>query len=164
MAKKNYAPIANDHHVVRRCGYQVIERDLTTKQVIGLYPSAMRLRRKIDDPKVIEDDTYLSTNWLEYFGGSKVARLKQIVAAHRAKMGRISPDSGVAVLNSGRIEEIGRACRHRLKVLHTGKTSDPSYSRITGLPLDNSDETLLVDLATEAYKDFMLLRDVDAAP
>jgi hypothetical protein len=48
MAKQKHSTVLGNDHVVRRCGYQVIERDITTNQVIGLFPTAMQLRQKIE--------------------------------------------------------------------------------------------------------------------
>jgi hypothetical protein len=153
--KKKYSPIAKEHHVVRRCGYQVIERDQVTNNVVGLYPAAMKLR-----PEMSEE--YLSVNWLEHVEGSKNDRLKAIVAIHKAKArsGRLSPHSGVAVLTTGTILEIGTQHGRRLAVRFTPTSVDPSYSRISGLPLNNADELLCAKLADEAFKDFLLLSDI----
>jgi hypothetical protein len=104
-----------------------------------------------------------SANWLEHCDGSKAEHLKVIAAIYRAKAERpLSLESGVAVINAGRIREIGSAHRHNLAVRHTPNRDDSSYSRVSGLPLDNSDDLLIASLAEEAYRDFMLLRDLDA--
>ena len=158
MAKKKYTPVTDEHHVVRRCGFQVIERDTLSDRVVGLHPAAIRLRVEINEK-------YLSVNWLEHCAGTKIERLKAIVATHRAKARtRLSPRSGVAILKTGRILELGTNHGHRLTVLFVPTGIDPSYSRISGLPLDNSDALLIDSLRDEAYKDFMLLADVDAQP
>lgn len=158
MARSKYSVIAADHHVVRRCGYQVIERDAVTRQVIGLHPRAMRLRDEINE-------RYLSANWPEHFGGGKAQRLKAIVAIQRAKA-KTPPslNTGVATLKTGTILEIGVIHRQKLHVTHTPNKVDPSYSRVSGMPPDNSDEVLIASLAEEAFQDFMLLREVDALP
>jgi len=156
MRVKRYVRIADEHHVVRRCAYQVIERDSVTRAVIGLFPAAFRLRQE-------QNESYLSANWLEQCDGTKLQRLKIIVAIQRQKAkGNLSPQSGVAILNAGRIREIGVAQRRALAVRHTPNRDDPSYARVSGLPLDNSDDLLLANLAAEAYRDFRLLSDVDA--
>ena len=160
MPSRRYTKIGAEHHLVRRCGYQVIERDAATNEVKGIFPAAMRLRAQSKPP-----ETYLSTNWLEHCDGTKAERLKAVVAIHRAKAkSPLSLESGVAVLNAGRALDIGRAHQRRLAVRHTPTVTDPSYSRISGLPLDNSDEALIASLAEEAYRDFMLLKQVDALP
>ncbi len=69
MAKRKYSRIEEEHHVVRRCGYQVIERDALTNQVVGLFPRAMMLR-----PEIREN--YLSVNKLEHCDGTKIEQLK----------------------------------------------------------------------------------------
>jgi len=117
----------------------------------------MRLRQEIRE-------TYLSTNWLEYHEDDKLACLRSIVAIHRAKAkGRLSPNSGVAVLKAEQIRDIGSAHDRKLSVRHTPTKNDPSYSRVSGLPLDNSNELLLAALAEEAYRDFTLIRNIDAS-
>ena len=158
MAQRKYSRIDNKHHVVRRCGYQVIERDSLTKTVVGLFPKAMMLRTEIKE-------SYLSVNKLEHCDGSKIEQLKAVVAIQRAKaIGRLSLQSGAAILKTGRILEIGTGNGHRLVVTFTPNKDDPSYSRVSGLPLDNSDENLIANLTVEAYQDFMLLADIDALP
>jgi hypothetical protein len=156
MPRSKFSRIADEHHVARRCGYQVIERDALSNEVVGLYPTAMKLRQEINE-------TYLSVNWLEHCSGAKIERLRIVIAIHRAKAKtRLSPHSGVAVLNAGRIGEIGIGHGHRLAIRSTPSKDDASYSRVSGLPLDNSDELLIASLADEAYKDFVLLGDIDA--
>jgi hypothetical protein len=158
MSKGRYSDISDEHHVVRRCGKQVMERDSITNEVVGLFPSALRLRQDIDE-------RYLSVNWLEHCSGSKVERLKAIVAIQRAKAkSKLSLESGVAILNAARIREIGGSYERKLALRHTPNQVDPSYSRLSGLPLDNSDELLIGALVDEAYSDFMLLSKVDELP
>ncbi|MCH8002646.1 MAG: hypothetical protein IIA34_13445 [Proteobacteria bacterium] len=158
MAKRKYSRIDDEHHVVRRCGYQVIERDILTNEVVGLFPKVMMLRTETDEP-------YLSVNMLEHCDGTKIEQLKAVVAIQRAKaIGKLSLQSGVAILKTGRILEIGTRNSHRLVVRFTPKSDDPSYSRVSGLPLDNSDKILIASLTVEAYQDFMLLADIDALP
>ena len=158
MIKKKYSLIDDEHHVVRRCGYQVIERDALTSKVVGLFPEAMMLRTEIEK-------SYLSVNKLEHCGGTKIEQLKAVVAIQRAKaISQLSLQSGVAILKTGSILEIGTRNGHRLVVRFTPKRDDPSYSRISGLPLDNSNQILIANLTVEAYQDFMLLADIDALP
>lgn len=158
MAKRKYSRIDDEHHVVRRCGYQMIERDALTNEVVGLFPQAMMLR-----PEIREN--YLSVNKLEHCDGTKIEQLKSVVAIQRAKAkSNLSLQSGVATLKTGRIMEIGTRNGRRLAVTFTPNSSDRSYSRVSGLPLDNSDDHLIANLTTEAYQDFMLLVDVDALP
>ena len=156
MNTRRYQRIDYDQHVVRRCGYQVIERDVNSNQVVGIFPDAMRLRTEIEE-------RYLSVNWLEHCPGTKIERLKAVVAIQRAKaIGRLSLQSGVSVLKTERLLEIGNEYSYKFVVRFTPNKKDPSYSRVSGLPLDNSDESLLDSLADEAYKDFILLADLDA--
>lgn len=104
-------------------------------------------------------------NLLEHCPGTRNDRLKAIVAIQRGKANTpLSLNSGVAVLNAGSVRQIGSAHKQTLAVRHTPNRNDPSYSRVSGLPLDNSDEHLTAALVDEAYRDFLLLRDVDALP
>ncbi len=136
----------------------MIERDALTNEVVGLFPKAMMLR-----PEIREN--YLSVNKLEHRNGTKIEQLKSVVAIQRAKaISKLSLRSGVAILKTGRILEIGTRNSHRLVVTFTPNRDDPSYSRVSGLPLDNSDEILIASLTVEAYQDFMLLADIDALP
>ena len=156
MNTRRHRRIDHDEHIVRRCGYQVIERDATSDQVIGLFPAAMRLRTE-------KGEQYLSVNLLEHCPGTRVERLKAVVAIQRAKaISRLSPQSGVSVIETERLLKIGNDHDCPLVARFTPSRRDPSYSRVTGLPLDNSDESLLASLAVEAYEDFVLLADLDA--
>lgn len=136
----------------------MIERDTLTNEVVGLFPKAMMLRTE-------RKESYLSVNMLEHYDGNKIEQLKAVVAIQRAKaIGKLSLQSGVAILKTGRILEIGARNGRSLVVRFTPNANDPSYSRVSGLPLDNSDELLISSLTVEAYQDFMLLVDVDALP
>ncbi len=136
----------------------MIERDALTNKVVGLFPTAMMLRLE-------KKEKYLSINKLEHCDGTKIEQLKSVVAIQRAKaIGKLSLRSGVAILKTGRILEIGTRNSHRLVVTFTPNRDDPSYSRVSGLPLDNSDKILIASLTVEAYQDFMLLADIDALP
>jgi hypothetical protein len=158
MVKRRFSLIDDEHHVVRRCGFQTIERDALTNKVVGLFPNVMMLRTEINE-------RYLSVNKLEHCDGTKIEQLKAVVVIHRAKaVGKLSLLSGVAILKTSRILEIGTKNARRLMVTFTPNNDDQSYSRISGLPLDNSDELLISGLKDEAYRDFMLLADVDALP
>ena len=156
MAKK-YSPIAVDHHIVRHCGFQRVEREPGTNRVLGLHLRAMALRPEIREP-------YLSVNWLEHCEGTKIERLRVVVETIRQKTKSkyLSPQSGVAVLKCGKVVEIGSDFDRKLSVLYAPSKTDPSYSRINGLPLDNEDLLLLSALAEEAFKDFTLLADLGA--
>ncbi len=156
MNTRTHRRIDDDQHVVRRCGYQVIERDANTNEVVGLFPSVMSLRTNIDEP-------YLSVNLLEHCPGTKIERLKAVVAIQRGKVqGTLSPRSGVSVIEVDRLLKIGSDHDCPLVARFTPSRTDPSYSRVTGLPLDNSDESLLASLRDAAYEDFTLLKDLDA--
>lgn len=159
MPVLKYSPLNGEQHVVRRCPYQSIERDAHTNQVVGLNFLAMRLRTE-------KGETYLSVNWLEGHQGTKGDRLKALVDLHRKKSqsGRISPMSGLAVVNVGIVVQIGANHSKKLAVKLTSTQLDPTYSRIVGLPLDNGDEMLLGALADEAYKDFMTVGDIEKLP
>ncbi|MCH8036518.1 MAG: hypothetical protein IIC53_05255, partial [Proteobacteria bacterium] len=79
----------------------MIERDTLTNKVVGLFPRAMMLRLE-------KEEKYLSVNKLEHCDGTKIEQLKAVVAIQRAKaIGKLSLQSGVAILKTGRILEIG---------------------------------------------------------
>ncbi|HVC52861.1 MAG TPA: hypothetical protein VND87_12650 [Stellaceae bacterium] len=112
-----------------------------------------------------KNEKYLSMNLLEHCSGSKKDRLKAVVAIQRSKAAtRLSLQSGIAVIDAKRIRKIGSEHKRTLTVRHTPNSGDVSYSRVSGLPLDNGDELLTAALADEAYQDFMLLYQVDALP
>lgn len=158
MPNLKHTTIPDEHHVVRRCGFQTIERDSVTNQIVGLYPRLMQLRVGLDEK-------YLSVNLLEHCPGSRNDRLRAVVAIHRAKaQSKLSPNSGVAIVSAERIREIGAGHKRTLTVRHTPNKRDISYSRVSGLPLDNSEEHLSAALAEEAFQDFMTLEQVDALP
>lgn len=154
--KKNYAPIDDAEHVVRFCHYQKVERDIETEEIRGVFPQAFELRTDINEQ-------YLSVNHLEHCQGGVAERLAGIVGHLRSKL---HPDAmvagaGVAILNSKRVKDIGARRGLSLRVLGT-PNRDPSYARVTGLPLANGDTVLLTHLANEASLRLHLIAEIDA--
>lgn len=150
-----YRELSDEEHVVRRCPYQRIDRDNTTGQILGIFPKLMELRQALRPP-----ETYLSVNWLEHCPGTSLDRLRAILKILKRKMptSDFSPESGLALMNVGRVRHIGQARKRKLTIKSTPKKEDPSYARISGMPLDNSDRDLLADLAAEASSQLILLK------
>ena len=157
MARQPHKTLADEHHVVRYCNNQRIEKDPHTGNAVGLFPDAMQLRTR-------EKEEYLSTNWLEYVAGTRNDRLKSILGILRGKIPSIKETSGLAVLRVEKIKDAGKETGHKITVRFTPNRNDPSYARILGLPLDNSDTELVSLLVDEAFNEFYLVKQVDALP
>jgi hypothetical protein len=153
-AKKNlpHRRIYDEEHVVRRCWRQGIDRDRVTGQIRGIHPAVMKLRPEINE-------TYLSLSLLEHCPGTEIDRLRAILALLKRKMphSNFDAESGLAIMNALRVRMIGRARNHTLSLRYTPSKKDPAYSRLSGLPYDNSDMLLLAELAAEASRRLRLL-------
>ena len=110
-----------------------------------------------------EDETGLSVNWLEYFGGNNERR--QVDEVRNLFRLRLSRNGRFARLNIGDTKEhvsAGAAEAGIVLKLAMSKAplaatvqfaSDPSHAEITGLPPTESDEAMLVgDLIADCVK------------
>ena len=140
MVKPKHIALSDEHHVIRKCGRQKQVRD-ERGNVIGINPGFFALRSEIGED-------YLSCSWFEYFPGDDDERLRSAYDYMRVKM-RGWKDALLAKSNVLKIKDCAQKRGYTLKVRHTPNKKDPAYTKISGLPLDNSDQSLLDALANE---------------
>ena len=79
-------------------------------------------------------ESYLSANWLEYFGDLEIDTAVQLVArAFREKSYTVKSTGRFAVLNVGAVKAvIAEAHERLLSIDHKKEPDDPSHAGITG--------------------------------
>ena len=93
------------------------------------------------------DETGLSVNWLEAFGGEKKHRLSEVRRLFRL---RVRPSGWFAELNVGTVLRVVSEELDTLRIVHDpldaegGFEADPSHAEIVGLPAGDSDQAALV--------------------
>lgn len=132
--------LLDEEHVVRHCSRQKQIRD-QNEVLIGVSPAAFELRRE-------RNETYLSATWLEHCGAASPANLRGVKQLLIASGFDLAPKTALVACNAGRIRGCGSERSAKLRVRHEPSRSNPAYSAIRGLPLDNSDLRLLQLLAT----------------
>src|SRR5947209_8729261 len=129
-------PIIAEHHVARHCRNRHIIKDSEGRPV-SVFGDAFAFR---------ENETYLSTGWVEFFAGVWLTQLSAVRNAMAA--GReIKPKDGLAVMNVGKLQDAARARSVRVRVLHEPNALNPAYAAVRGIPRDHQE--LLEALATE---------------
>lgn len=143
MAASNLVgDVPSGHHVARYCHPQRgVVRDPVTKEPVGLWPEAFRLRNNRKRP-----ETYLSLNHFEHFAGSLADQYDAIAAVMLSKL-TLPPRPVIARLSASAIVACGVDRAKDLRLRKRGSKKDPSYVHLEGMPLDNSDAILLADLA-----------------
>ena len=143
--------IRDEHHVVRYC---------SGSQHGGgkILPTAFQLRRP--------DETYLSVNWLEYFGLKTFdAALERICADKRGLGFSIRHTGRFAVLNAGIVRSTSADSDNlsgivrSLTVTHLPEVGDESHAGIGGYQQDDLG-LLVADLLAESVSPDMLMTPV----
>ena len=83
-------------------------------------------------------------NHFEHFGLDVEVQFTEMLKVLRSKFNK--PKHAIARLNAKTVRNCGGAT-HRIELKKRGQKHDPSYVHCTGLPLDNSDGNLLIELA-----------------
>jgi hypothetical protein len=149
--------VPNSDHVARYCNPQRVIRDPKTQAIRGLFPQAFELRQKIKE-------TYLSVHWMESFAAGVDAQFKKVVAALRKKHPNVKTFGAFARLNAGLVVQAGAARKLSIRIRDRSSRSDPGYSGIFGMPLDNSDLEFLALLANECCLQVRGVSVIDALP
>jgi hypothetical protein len=136
-------PIIGEHHVARHCRNRHIIKD-SEGRPISVFGDAFAYR---------ENETYLSTGWVEFFSGTRLAQLSQVRNAMAAAR-EIKRKDGLAVMNVGEILDAARTRSVRVRVLHEPNPTNPAYAAIRGIPRDHQE--LLEALVTETIVDLVL--------
>jgi hypothetical protein len=126
-----------EDHVLRHVSSQRLRRD-DDDNVVGCLPHAFQRR---------ETDETLSVTWLEHFEGERPKKLSFAIAAMRKELD-VSPRSGFALANVGRIQAICESSNHKVRIIHEPTELNPAHSEIRRLPRDEID--LLELLASDA--------------
>ncbi len=136
-------------HVIRIVKPSLVMRDDETKQVIGCFPQAFRLR---------DDERDLSVNWLEYFSGTKEERIRQV--RDHAEVD-VRPNTGFACLKVGTIHQTCDSLNLKVRIIHEPTDGNPAHSAIHRYPRDHDE--LFSILANIAGLDLTLARDTLAS-
>lgn len=139
-----YVPL--EHHVVRYVPWSRLRKD-EEDHVIGVLGAAFKLRG---------DEDYLSASWAEFFGGKHDECVAATVKAIRASNVQVTPRSGFAVGNVGRIKDICFADRekHKIRIIHEPEDDNKAHTAIRGWPRSN--DPLLELIAEEAWSETIL--------
>src|SRR3989339_1736862 len=146
MKKKKYQNILDSHHVARRCSNQKLALNENNK-IIGIDVSFLQLRQDYKDKRTgrIKPEKSLSCSWLEHFGEDRKISVPSICNAISQKF-PTKPGKPVnaklAILNVGQIKICGNMHGIKIRAINMPKPGDPSYSQISGLPLNNSNVEL----------------------
>ena len=139
MAQRDFR---DDEHFVRLCSRQkqIREHDGTLR---GVTWEAFSLRTNIKED-------YLSGALLEHFQGTQREQAVAAVEAMKSAGMVFSDKHAVAVCSAGSIRGCGTKQKRKLRVRHEPNKKNASYSKVRGLPLDNSDNELLSLLAADS--------------
>jgi hypothetical protein len=143
-----YLPL--EHHVVRYVPWSRLRKD-EDDNVIGVLGAAFKLRAQED---------YLSATWAEFFQGTRADCIFSAIKAIRASSFSVTPRSGFAIGNVGRVKD---ACladkqRHRIRIIHEPEHDNKAHSALRGWPRDN--DPLLDLLAEDMWSETVLNKDV----
>jgi hypothetical protein len=143
-----YVPPENQ--LVRYVPWARLRRD-ENDNVVGVLGAAFRLR---------QDEDYLSATWLEFFPGSRDDSIKGAVGAIRNSDMKVTPKSGFAIGNVGRV---GDACRanhpsYKIRFVHEPEDDNKAHVACRGWPRD--DDALLNLLAEDAWSETVLNKDI----
>jgi hypothetical protein len=106
------------------------------------------------------DEDYLSATWLEFFPGPRDNSIKGAVQAIRASSMKVTPKSGFAIGNAGRV---GEACladqkKYKIRFVHEQEDDNEAHVACRGWPRDN--DALLDLLAGDAWSETVLNKDI----
>jgi hypothetical protein len=133
-----------DNHVVRYVPFGKLRKD-EDDNPIGVLGAAFKRR---------DNETYLSTTWLEYFAGPKCDQITAAIRAVRASRLGVTPKSGFAI---GRVGAIAASCaerNHSIRILHEPEDDNKAHAAVRRMPRD--DDELLELLAAESWCELIL--------
>ena len=139
MAQRDFR---DDEHFVRLCSRQKQIRDEDGK-ILGVTWEAFSLRTEINED-------YLSGALLEHFEGTQKEQAVAAVEAMKSAGLIFSDKHAVALCLAGSIRGCAAKQKRKLRVRHEPNKKNAAYSKVRGLPLDNSDNELLSLLAADS--------------
>ena len=131
-----------EDHVAHYCNPQKVIREPETDAIIGVFPQAFALRQE-------KNELYLSAHRMEFFAVDVDVQFQEVVVALRNKNLILKPRGAIAKLNAGSVVEGGNMRGLSIEVRDRSNTNNPGYAAIYGMPLDNSDDLFLAQLADE---------------
>ena len=144
--------LPNEHHVVRYVPWARLRKD-EDDNVIGILGTAFKLR---------DDESYLSATWAEFFPGSRGDAILAATKAIRGSRITVTPRSGFAIGNVGRVKD---ACladpqKHKVRIIHEPEDDNEAHTALRGWPRDN--DLLLELLAEEVWSETILTKSIPA--
>ena len=146
-----YLPDA--HHVIRYVPWSRLRKD-EDDHVIGVLGAAFRLR---------ESEEYLSATWAEYFASARPEFIVAAAMAIRASNVTVTPRSGFAIGNVGKIKEtcLANERKHKVRIIHEEEDDNKAHTALRQWPRDN--DPLLELIAADVWNEVVLNRDVPDA-
>jgi hypothetical protein len=139
-----------EHSIVRNASWAKLRKDDSDpEKVVGVLGEAFKMRPV---------DTYLSATSLEYFPGNREAQIAAAVKAMRASNLHISPKSGFAIGNVGKIAEAAAARAYSIRVLHEPADDNKAHVAVRRFPRDDMEFFEL--LASTVWSEVVLNSDV----
>lgn len=156
MAKRT--KLDEKHHVLRNVGSRKYRK---AGDELVVFPAAFRLRLRSEfAPPKKEDEKYISVSWVEYFDGSLLERVKNILATIR-KIRGVNKSTALVVLNVGKIIACGKRSNTDLTVWHEPKLLNQAYGAVRGMRLNHQDnDRLPTSILAEAVTDTFMVSDL----
>lgn len=143
-----------DHeHFVRFCSRQKQIRDADDR-LMGVTWAAFALRPEIDE-------TYLSGGLLEFIAGDRDEQVRSVLDVTRKSNLVVTSKHAMALCNVASLQGCAATRSRKLRIIHEPNKSNPAYSAVRGLPLDNSDLELLSLIAADSVVAHYLVSDLD---
>ena len=104
----------------------------------------------------------VSETWTEFVRGTRNECIVAAVRTIRASKIAVTPRSGFAVGNVGRVKDVCLADKekHWIRVIHEAEADNPAHAAVRGWPRDN--DPLLQVIAEDAWSETILNKDVTA--
>lgn len=138
-------------HWVRHCSRQRIIYD-QLGNALGITYQAFVLRTE-------RQETYLSGAHFEHVNGTTKDRLRELLRILRQTL-KIGQNDGMAICNAGSVRRIGTSKSVLLRLRLTPNRWNAAYSKLSGLPVDNSNVELLEMLAASGVSELCIVKDV----
>lgn len=138
---KEGQPLPDDHSVVRLCSPRCVERDNKTRQVMGVFPAAWKLRAEED---------YLSVNWLEYFFQTSEDQAIQDCIEQFKQNLDVRKNSAFAVCGVVDLKEVCLTKNNTIKIVLMPEPNNGSHSAIKRIK--SEDDDLLAEISVRAVR------------
>lgn len=136
--------IPDEDALVRYIKPSLVDRDPETSEVRGIFPAAFRLRP--------EDDSCLSSAWLEFYEGPRLDRIAASIAQFKVALAV----KATAVFAIGNVAAVKAACQQygvNVRVVHAPEDNHEAHSEVRRFV--DSDDQLLLLLAEQAWNELV---------